>query len=315
MTEESGVIERETDPSRASGRERTNRLRLAMLACFIVVLAWRWATAGVPNERTPLFAWLLTGVAIAAIGRSESRSMRLFWDWAPMIGLLALYDISRGLADETGMPLRMQSLVTIEEGLFGSPVPTVRWQDSMLVPDGPVHWWEAVVAVVYTSHFVASLSLMAILWFTHRQGFLDFRLRFSIVTALGLIGYFLVPSAPPWMASQNGLIGPVRRLSLRGFQVFGGTGAEKAMTAGAKLSNPVAAMPSLHGAWALLIALFLTRYLPRWSWPLLFCYPALMLFSLVISGEHYVIDVLVGFACTGAAFALAGAAERKRSPS
>ncbi len=289
----------------------SSRVRTATLVGFIALLSWRWATTGIPNQRTPLFAWILGAVAIYAIGRTGSRAMRLFWDWAPMIGLLALYDFSRGLADEAGMPLQMASLVRAEEALFGSPIPTIRWQQNIIGPDGPVHWWEAVVAVCYSSHFVVSLTVMGVLWFASRDQFLAFRLRFSIVTLLGLIGYFLVPSAPPWMAANNDLIGSVRRLSLRGFQVFGGEGAEKAITAGARLSNPVAAMPSLHGAWALLIALFFTRFTPRWAWPLLFCYPALMLFTLVATGEHYVIDVLVGFVCTGAAFLIAQLVERR----
>ncbi|MEZ5341341.1 MAG: phosphatase PAP2 family protein [Acidimicrobiales bacterium] len=196
---------------------------------------------------------------------------------------------------------------------LGSPIPTIRWQQGIIVPDGPVHWWEAAVAVCYSSHFVASLTLMGVLWaFDRENGFLPFRRRFSIVTLLGLLGYFLVPSAPPWMAARDGLIEPVRRLSLRGFQVFGGEGAEKAITTGAKFSNQVAAMPSLHGAWSLLIAVFLTRYLPRWSWPILLAYPALMLFSLVSTGEHYVIDVLAGFGCVGVAFALARLIEQRR---
>lgn len=304
----------EATVDRSDPSSLASRVRLATFVGFIAIMSWRWATTGIPSQRTPLFAWILGAVAIYAIGRTGSRAMRLFWDWAPMIGLLALYDFSRGLADEAGMPLQMASLVRVEEALFGSPIPTIRWQQSIIVPDGPVHWWEAFIAVCYSSHFVVSLSVMGILWFTKRDEFLAFRLRFSIVTLLGLVGYFLVPSAPPWMAADNDLIGSVRRLSLRGFQVFGGEGAEKAITAGARLSNQVAAMPSLHGAWALLIALFFTRFTPRWAWPLLFGYPALMLFTLVATGEHYVIDVLVGFACTGLAFLLARVLEQRDLP-
>ena len=39
----------------------------------------------------------------------------------------------------------------------------------------------------------------------------------------------------------------------------------------------------------------------RW-WPLLLCYPLAMTFTLVYAGEHYVIDVLVGWVYVGLAF-------------
>ncbi len=60
-------------------------------------------------------------------------------------------------------------------------------------------------------------------------------------------------------------------------------------------ANPVAAMPSLHSAYALIVvAFFLPTVRKRW-WPLLLAYPLAMTFTLVYSGEHYVTDVLVGW--------------------
>ena len=62
-------------------------------------------------------------------------------------------------------------------------------------------------------------------------------------------------------------------------------------------ANPVAAMPSLHSAYALIVvAFFLPTVRKRW-WPLLLAYPLAMTFTLVYSGEHYMTDVLVG--CVG----------------
>jgi hypothetical protein len=59
-------------------------------------------------------------------------------------------------------------------------------------------------------------------------------------------------------------------------------------------ANPIAAMPSLHTAFATLCAGFLIpRVARRWR-PLLACYPLAMMFSLVYSGEHWVIDTLIG---------------------
>jgi hypothetical protein len=57
------------------------------------------------------------------------------------------------------------------------------------------------------------------------------------------------------------------------------------------------------------VLFFLTATRRRW-WPLLLAYPLAMTFTLVYSGEHYVIDVLVGWAYVGLTFLVVGLAER-----
>jgi hypothetical protein len=74
--------------------------------------------------------------------------------------------------------------------------------------------------------------------------------------------------------------------------------AQRLLEHGQGTVNLVAAIPSLHAAYALLVAAFL--------WPrthvailraVLASYPLAMAFSLVYAGEHYVVDVIVGWAC------------------
>jgi membrane-associated phospholipid phosphatase len=62
----------------------------------------------------------------------------------------------------------------------------------------------------------------------------------------------------------------------------------------------VAAVPSLHAAYTLLFALFLWPIAGR-ARPLLALYPVAMAFALVYSAEHYVSDILLGWAYTLAA--------------
>jgi hypothetical protein len=57
------------------------------------------------------------------------------------------------------------------------------------------------------------------------------------------------------------------------------------------------------------VAFFLPVVRRRW-WPLLLAYPLAMTFTLVYSGEHYVIDVLVGWAYVGLSFLVVGLGER-----
>jgi membrane-associated phospholipid phosphatase len=64
----------------------------------------------------------------------------------------------------------------------------------------------------------------------------------------------------------------------------------------------VAALPSLHAGYALLVVLFLWRLTPWWVRPVLALYPPAMAFSLVYGGEHYVVDCIAGWAYAAFAF-------------
>ena len=76
---------------------------------------------------------------------------------------------------------------------------------------------------------------------------------------------------------------------------------------GRDVANAYAAVPSLHAGYSFLLALFVFRLVGRgrgpWRW-LLFAYPAAMAFTLVYGGEHFVVDILAGWAYALAAFVL-----------
>ena len=293
-------------------RSRLQKARLLLLAIYFGFMIWHWQRYGLPLERLQVFAWMLGAVLILRLGYSFRELGILLFDWLPLVVLLAIYDLTRGLADTTGMPIQRESVIAIEKALFGSPVPPVRWQARFLQPDNVVHWWEVATSLTYFSHFIASFAVLAALWVKSRTDFLAFRRRFLLLTAVGLTGYILLPTVPPWMASDAELIGPIQRVGLRGFRVFHWETADIFVSYGARFSNRVAAMPSLHGGWSMLIAIFVCRYVPNWAKPFLFLYPALMLFTLVVGGEHYILDVIAGFACAIAVSAGAGWWERRQ---
>ena len=67
-------------------------------------------------------------------------------------------------------------------------------------------------------------------------------------------------------------------------------------------ANDVAAVPSLHAAFAMLFALYLWRLVPRYVRPLLALYPLAMTVALVYLGEHYAVDCIAGWIYALAAF-------------
>jgi membrane-associated phospholipid phosphatase len=154
-----------------------------------------------------------------------------------------------------------------------------------------------------------------VLWLRDRRVWVQFISRVIVLSVAGLMTYVLFPEAPPWMASRDGDIAqPVERLSARGW-IWLHAGNLKATLAHAQQdgSNAVAAMPSLHVAFACLVAIFIgSRLRTRLRW-LLALYPLAMGFALVYLGEHYVIDLVAGLAYALAAHYGMSAWERARA--
>jgi hypothetical protein len=78
------------------------------------------------------------------------------------------------------------------------------------------------------------------------------------------------------------------------------------------IANPVAAVPSMHAALPVLLLLFLWSRARRLLRVLLVSYAALMGFVLVYTGEHFVFDILAGWACAAVVHVLVTAYERRR---
>ncbi|MFM9138552.1 MAG: phosphatase PAP2 family protein, partial [Actinomycetota bacterium] len=130
--------------------------------------------------------------------------------------------------------------------------------------------------------------------------------------ALSVVTYVLLPAAPPWMAARDGYIEPVQRITARGWSAMGLHTVSKLFDRGAAISNPVAALPSLHAACALLVVAFFWKRTPRILRPITLVLPASMALCLVYFGEHWVIDVVLGWLYVWAAFALARRWENRR---
>lgn len=280
------------------------RIRWVLAAAYGVILVVFVLTEGVPTERLALFAWVLIGLSIGCIGRGWRAMAGLVLDWLPFIGVLVLYDLTRGLADTLGMPVHMSDLAALESTLFGGTLPTVWLQEQFSQSGGwgaagDRAWWHVVVTAVYVSHFLVTPIIAAVLWLRNRQRWISFTAHVVGVALLGVTTYILVPAAPPWYAAARGVIPDVDRLSGLGWDVLGLHSAGALLDQGQAKVNLVAALPSLHTAYAVLVFLFFWPVLSRAARVLLALYPLMMGLILVYSGEHYVIDVLLGWVCAG----------------
>ena len=121
---------------------------------------------------------------------------------------------------------------------------------------------------------------LALLWVYLRrhEWFARFRNTILLTNMIGLVGYVVMPTAPPWMFPYYGFVDGVNHQS--------GFGA---------LANPYAAMPSLHAADALIVGIFLFRACRgRWAKVLWAFWPAWVWFCVLATANHFWLDVAAG---------------------
>ncbi len=289
--------------------------RIAGMATWAVAFALFVAFVGVPTS-DPLvaFGWLWLATIAWRNFRPWREHLLFLRDWLPVVALLEFYNVSRGSADDFFAP-HVHFMIDADERMFGwltgGRIPTI-WLQQHLYQPGHVQWWEVVVTLIYVSHFLTVPTVAVVLWVRNRALSYRFMRRWITLSLAGLITYFLYPAAPPWWAWEHGaLTEPVARISSNGFAAIGLHSAGNTLNAlQADQSNPVAAMPSLHTAYAMMaVAFFLPMVGRRW-WPLLLAYPLAMTFTLVYTGEHYVADVLVGWLYVVLTFVAVGLGER-----
>lgn len=251
---------------------------------------------GMPTDRVVLLGWVLTGLVAHAAVDGWRRILRLLAEWLPVAALLLAYDATRGLADGLGMPVHVAELADADRWLGGGVLPTV-WLQETLEAD----WWKALAALVYGSHFVVTPLLLCVLWLTNRQLWGRYVRMVLALSAAGLATYVLYPAAPPWLAAKDGVIEPVKRLSATGWDVLGLPHAGALLADSQGQVNQVAAVPSLHTAFAVLTCLVLLPVARRaWQQAALVGYAVVMPLVLVWAGEHYVVDTLLGAAYAAA---------------
>jgi PAP2 superfamily protein len=283
--------------------------RLIIVGLWLTAAVAVVVTRGIPVDRPQVLAWIVGTLALATVV-SGGQLRRVLLDWLPLVGLLLAYDLTRGAADTLGMPVQVRSIASLESALFWGHVPTVWLQERLYGDRQTAAWWELPISLVYMSHFVAVYAIGAWCWTRGRERWWFWLRRFGGVTASGLVAFVLMPAAPPWLASSLQRIGPVERTTVRGLSVAGLDVAGRLLDTGQSSVNLVAAMPSLHAAHAALVVALLWPGRGRAARIGLLAYPLAMGFVLVLTGEHYVVDVLAGFALTAAVCRIAQRWER-----
>jgi hypothetical protein len=288
---------------------RPRTLRLALITALVFAFLITCLVEGLPTDRVVLLGWLLAGLTVHAATDGLRRVGRLLVDWGTLAAVLLLYDASRGLADGLGVTVHITEPVAADRWLAGGVLPTV-----VLQQHWDADWWLAAASLIYASHFVVTPLLLGVLWVRDRDQWKRFARLVVALSAAGPVTYVLYPAAPPWLAAKDGVIEPVRRLSGSGWEVLGLPRAGALLTESQGQVNQVAAIPSLHTAFAVLACLVLFP-LARGAWfrAALVAYAVLMPLVLVWAGEHYVVDTVLGAAYAGGVVLAAAGLRRWRA--
>jgi hypothetical protein len=147
---------------------------------------------------------------------------------------------------------------------------------------------------VYASlHYLVTPIVLVWLAVRHRDGYRRGRNALLIATALGLVGFWLLPTAPPRLLDASAFLD-----TMAVFSDWGWWGEAASAPRGMEgLSNQYAALPSLHVGWALWCALQVrastsSHVLRRWAWT----YPALIALVVMATANHYLLDAVAGAA-------------------
>lgn len=287
-------------------RDRCFWIRAGALAAYTGVYVVRLRTEGLIVDRISVVVSLLVFLCCAFLGRPWRRWGLLVVDAMLYASMWFAYEMTRGSADRLGMPLQVEAVRNIDRVMFLGVDPTAWLQRHFFHPDD-VRWYDNVASTVYYTHFVLPVIALAVLWATSRLQWVRFMKRFATVLAVSCAMFVVLPTAPPWMASSRRfpfqIMPMLTRHTWRGFADLGFNGFVRDWNNGLDWANAVAALPSLHTAFAVFVpAFFLPMVRPRWTKVLMMAFPVAMLTALVYFAEHWVIDGVVGAAIVGASF-------------
>jgi hypothetical protein len=195
--------------------------------------------------------------------------------------LYAVYEVVRGFGgdDWDAALANTRDIVALEQRLsvYGERA-VQEWTQA--IPGLP-----GMLGILYiVLHFAATALTLVWVHRAHRESFPLFRTSLIAATAIALVGYVLYPAAPPRLAGQ-------------GFDdtVTEHAGVNLSSDLLGSLYNPIAAVPSLHFGYALLVGVAVATLARNRAVRVAGAvYPAAMLFIIVATGNHFVFDAAAG---------------------
>jgi membrane-associated phospholipid phosphatase len=237
----------------------------------------------VTADSTIRIARAVSSTAAAETPRRLPRGWaHLAFQFVIWIGFYVAYQVVRGAADrDLADAYHNGEWVVLKERelgtLFEPAVQRVVDASSLLVTLTSYTYWLSQFAIV-------GLSLLWV-YFRHHDRFAGFRNWLIVANVAGLVGYVLMPTAPPRMFPEWGFVDTLAQ--------FSSVNHESGIIAWG--SNPYAAMPSLHAMDAFIVGVVMAGlFRSKWVKALWLAWPAWVGFAVISTGNHYWLDIVAG---------------------
>ena len=227
-------------------------------------------------------------IVMVAIALFIGRGGRFVHYFVPVALGLASYVVATRLTAD--LPLGVHYTPQIDaERLLPGPMPTLWLQEHVYRgTTGPI---EVVAVAAYVSHFIVPLVIgFGIAMAGRARAFSSLMFGLLVVSILGEMTFILAPTAPPWLAAQDGYLPHVDHIlrnslyDLRLDRIAAIIGDQSAY-------DVTAAIPSLHVAFPVVCLLTaFSHRLPRWLVAAIAVNVATVVFAIVYTGDHYVVD-------------------------
>jgi membrane-associated phospholipid phosphatase len=235
---------------------------------------------------------------MAAVNAIAARRLPRGWahlvlQCALWLGFYVAYQLARGVADDGGVERAFangQWIIDFQRALgsmFEVGLQNAVESSALLTQATALTYWLSQFAVV-------GLALIWVYLRAHEH-FYGFRNTLIVGNVIGLVGYVLVPTAPPRMFPEAGFTDTLAAHS----------SVNHSSTLVAFASNPYAAMPSLHALDALIVGVVMAVVVRRrWAKALWLAWPPWVWLAVMGTGNHFWLDVAAGVLVAGLAGAI-----------
>ena len=235
---------------------------------------------------TPDQFFIIAFVVALLLGQLKS----FIKDWIPALLLIFSYEYLRGLIPQINQHVHFYLMPAFDQFVFRY-LPGTFLQQHLFNPNH-LHWYDYTAVVLYLMHFIVPMLVAFVFWLTDKSFFREYVIAILALCYLTFLTYLVFPAAPPWMASQQGLIPYTQHLT--GIIASHFSSSLSLPTVYEYFGiNLTAAVPSLHAAFPLMSAIYMFRKF-RKLWPVLAAYVLGVWFAVLYLGEHYFFDVVLG---------------------
>ncbi|MEO7262918.1 MAG: phosphatase PAP2 family protein [Jatrophihabitantaceae bacterium] len=227
------------------------------------------------------------------------RRPRIFGELLVLVLLLWAYDMVRGHAQvrELAALRNGRHLLDIERWLhIDIELSANLWTTQQSALSLAASYWYQF------THLTVTLGVLVWCWWRRAHSYRRARNALVLTNVFGLLIFLVYPAAPPRFLPGFGFVDAVANAG------FGPTHG------GPVTADQFGAFPSLHLAWAVWTAVVAHRLVRsttlRWLW---LCYPLITAVVVVVTGNHYLLDVLAGVLIALATLAIAHRIPGRRS--